>query len=156
MDSRIESLKSTTFCGRRLTRCQIADVQETVALSPALSRNELAKTVCEHLNWTTPKGGYRVAACMRMLEPAPPSGPRRLPVAYPGGPLPPSAAVLPVPAGHGDTGGPQPVGRHQRAGRCARPSRRAGTRRHRGLRAGILLVRTPINPTSATGGSRRC
>lgn len=68
MDSRIESLKSTTFCGRRLTRRQIADVQETVALSPALSRNELAKTVCEHLNWTTPKGGYRVAACMRMLE----------------------------------------------------------------------------------------
>ena len=64
MDPRIASLKSTTFCGRRLTRRQIADVQETVALS----RNELAKTVCEHLNWTTPKGGYRVAACMRMLE----------------------------------------------------------------------------------------
>ena len=38
MDSRIASLKSTTFCGRRLTRRQIADVQETVALS----RNELA------------------------------------------------------------------------------------------------------------------
>ena len=48
MDPRIASLKSTTFCGRRLTRRQIADVQETVALS----RNELAKTVCEHLNWT--------------------------------------------------------------------------------------------------------
>ena len=47
MDPRIASLKSTTFCGRRLTRRQIADVQETVALSPALSRNELAKTVCE-------------------------------------------------------------------------------------------------------------
>ena len=68
MEPRIESLESTTFCGRRLTRRQIADVQETVALSPALSRNELAKTVCEHLNWTTPKGGYRVAACLRMLE----------------------------------------------------------------------------------------
>ena len=68
MDPRIKSLKSTTFYGRRLTRRQIADVEETVALSPALSRNELAKTVCEHLNWTTPKGGYRVAACMRMLE----------------------------------------------------------------------------------------
>ena len=68
MDPRIESLKSTTFCGRRLTRRQIADVQETVALSPALSRNELAKTICEHLNWITPKGSYRVAACMRMLE----------------------------------------------------------------------------------------
>ncbi|MDE0241031.1 MAG: IS4 family transposase [bacterium] len=68
MDPRIESLKSTTFCGRRLTRRQIAEVQETVALCPSLSRNELAKTICEHLNWTTPKGGYRVAACLRMLE----------------------------------------------------------------------------------------
>ena len=68
MDPRIENLKSTTFSGRRLTRRQIADVQETVALSPALSRNELSKTICEHLSWTTPKGGYRVAACLRMLE----------------------------------------------------------------------------------------
>ncbi len=68
MDPRIERLESTTFCGRRLTRRQIAEVQETVALSPALSRNELSRTICEHLNWTTPKGGYRVAACLRMLE----------------------------------------------------------------------------------------
>ena len=68
MDPRIERLESTTFCGRRLTRRQIADVQETVALSPALSRNELSRTICEHLNWTTPKGAYRVAACLRMLE----------------------------------------------------------------------------------------
>ena len=68
MDPGIESLTSTTFFGRRLTRRQIADVQETVALFPALSRNELSKTICEHLNWTTPKGDYRVAACLRMLE----------------------------------------------------------------------------------------
>ena len=34
MDPRIASLKSTTFCGRRLTRRQIADVQETVAAEP--------------------------------------------------------------------------------------------------------------------------
>ena len=68
MDPGIENLKSTTFFGRRLTRRQIADVQETVALFPALSRNELAKTICEHLNWTTPKGDYRVSACLRMLE----------------------------------------------------------------------------------------
>ena len=67
-ETRIERLESTTFCGRRLTRRQIADIQETVALSPALSRNELCKTICEHLNWTTPKGAYRAAACLRMLE----------------------------------------------------------------------------------------
>ncbi len=32
------------------------------------SRNELSKTVCEHLNWTTPKGDCRVAAGLRLLE----------------------------------------------------------------------------------------
>ena len=68
MDPGIENLTSTTFFGRRLTRRQIADIQETVALLPALSRNELAKTVCEHLGWTTPKGDYRVSACLRTLE----------------------------------------------------------------------------------------
>ena len=79
MDPGIESLASTTFFGRRLTRRQIADVQETVSLFPALSRNELAKTICEHLRWTTPKGDYRVAACLRMLESLEESGILTLP-----------------------------------------------------------------------------
>ena len=56
MDPRIKSLETTTFFGRRLTRRQIADIQETVALFPDDSRNELAKTVCEHVNRYTPKG----------------------------------------------------------------------------------------------------
>ena len=68
MDPRIEALKSTTFLGRRFTRHQIADIQETVAMFPNDSRNELSKTICEHLDWTTPKGDYRVAAGLRLLE----------------------------------------------------------------------------------------
>ena len=68
MDQRIVDLKSTTFSGRRLTRQQIADVQETIALFPNDSRNELAKTICEHLGWTTAKGDYRVGVCLGMLE----------------------------------------------------------------------------------------
>ncbi len=68
MDQRITDLKSTTFSGRRLTRRQIADIQETVQLLPNDSRNELAKTICEHLGWTTAKGAYRVGACLGMLE----------------------------------------------------------------------------------------
>ncbi len=56
MDSRIENLKSTTFCGTRLTRRRIADIQKTVELFPALSRHELAATLCTHLGWFTPKG----------------------------------------------------------------------------------------------------
>ncbi len=68
MDQRITNLKSTTFSGRRVTRRQIADIQETVELFPNDSRNELAKTICEHLGWTTAKGDYRVGACLGMLE----------------------------------------------------------------------------------------
>ena len=51
MDPLIQNLKSTTFCGRRLTRRQIADIQEVVRTFPQLSRNELGQTVCEHLLW---------------------------------------------------------------------------------------------------------
>ena len=68
MDPCIENLKSTTFFGKRLTRRQIADIQETVALFPGLSRRELGNTICEHLGWFTPKGGYRVQSCLGMLE----------------------------------------------------------------------------------------
>ena len=68
MDQRIIDLKSTTFSGRRVNRQQIADIQETVALLPNDSRNELAKTICEHLGWRTAKGAYKVGACLGMLE----------------------------------------------------------------------------------------
>ena len=68
MDPRIAALTSTTFLGRRFTRRQIADIAETVELFPNDSRNELSKTICENLNWTTPKGEYRVAAGLRLLE----------------------------------------------------------------------------------------
>ena len=68
MDPRIERLETTTFFGRRFTRRQIADIQETVALFPDDSRSELARTICEHLNWYTPKGDYRQSACLRVLE----------------------------------------------------------------------------------------
>ena len=59
MDPLIEKLKSTTFFGRRFSRRQIAEVQQMVATFPALSRKELAQTICEHLHWHTPSGGNR-------------------------------------------------------------------------------------------------
>ena len=68
MDPKIKALKSTTFLGRRFTRRQIAEVQELVEIFPNDSRNELAKIICNHLNWLTPKGGYRIAAALRFLE----------------------------------------------------------------------------------------
>ncbi len=68
MDPRIKSLKSTTFCGQRLRRQQIDDIQQTVALFPRLSRNELGHTICEHMRWKTPRGNDRVRFAQRVLE----------------------------------------------------------------------------------------
>ena len=68
MDEAIRKLKSTTFLGRRLTRRQIADVQRTARSFPGLSCNELAHTVCEHLNLHTLSGGNRVHTARRLLE----------------------------------------------------------------------------------------
>ena len=68
IDPRIQRLKLTTFFGKRLTRRQIADVQEMAASLPGLSRNELGKTVCEHLGWKTKRGRSRVRLAVRVLE----------------------------------------------------------------------------------------
>ncbi len=86
MDSRIENLKSTTFCGTRLTRRQIADIQKTVKMFPALSRHELAAALCSHLGWFTPKGRDRdrLGSCLRMLEQLESCGIVSLPAKRPG------------------------------------------------------------------------
>ncbi len=68
MDPRIENLKSTTFFGKRLTRRQIAEIQETVGRFPKLSRHELGQTICVHLGWQTPKGSNRIQLTLRVLE----------------------------------------------------------------------------------------
>ena len=39
-----------------------------MATFPALSRKELAQTICEHLRWRTPTGGNRVVAALGLLE----------------------------------------------------------------------------------------
>ncbi len=64
----VDTLPKTTFNGRRFTRKQLAQVQATVELFPLLSRKELARTVCEHLSWTTPNGHYKIHSCLTMLE----------------------------------------------------------------------------------------
>ncbi len=64
----VETLPRTTFSGRRFTRKQLAQVQETVERFNHLSRKELARTLCEHLSWTTPNGKYKVESCLTLLE----------------------------------------------------------------------------------------
>lgn len=67
MDIKVENLKSTTFAGRRFTRQQISEIQRTVK-TLSLSRRELAHTICEHLEWVTPKGIHKIQTCLNALE----------------------------------------------------------------------------------------
>jgi hypothetical protein len=55
-------------CGREITAQELYDIQETVRLFPKLSRSELAATLCEHLEWLTASGSYKIDACMKLLE----------------------------------------------------------------------------------------
>ncbi len=64
----IESLSKTTFSGRRFTRKQLARVQEVVQTFSNLSRKELALTLCEHLDWKTPRGTLKVQSGLTLLE----------------------------------------------------------------------------------------
>src|SRR5207249_11007424 len=63
----VEDLLRTTFSGRRFTRKQLAQVQETIQRFPNLSRTELARTACEHLNWKTPNGRDKAESCLTLL-----------------------------------------------------------------------------------------
>ena len=64
----ISTLPKTTFSGRRFTRKQLAQVQETVQTFKNLSRKELALTLCEHLDWKTPNGKLKVNSALTLLE----------------------------------------------------------------------------------------
>jgi hypothetical protein len=64
----IETLTSTTISGRRFTRKQLKQVQETVKMFKNLSRKELALTLCEHLNWENPAGKLKLNSCLTILE----------------------------------------------------------------------------------------
>jgi len=64
----ISTLPKTTISGRRFTRKQLEQVQETVRMFKNLSRKELALTLCEHLNWKTPNGRLKVNSALTLLE----------------------------------------------------------------------------------------
>jgi hypothetical protein len=64
----LESPKTITVSGRRFTGKQIEQVRNTVQTFSNLSRKELAFTLCEHLNWVTPKGGLKINSCLSALD----------------------------------------------------------------------------------------
>jgi len=64
----IETLSTTTFSGRRFTRKQLTEIQETVETFKNISRQELALTICEHFNWKNPAGKLKIHSCFDLLD----------------------------------------------------------------------------------------
>jgi hypothetical protein len=65
--------------GRAISAEELALIEETVELFPALSRSELAETVCDHLGWYTASGSYKREACVALLKRLEAQGKVRLP-----------------------------------------------------------------------------
>ncbi len=56
------------FCGQPLSPAELELIVALVHRYPRLSRNELAHTVCEWLDWHRPNGGLKTAECRLLLE----------------------------------------------------------------------------------------
>ena len=67
------------FCGRRFDAEEIALIGEVVSRFGALSRTELANTVCELLEWKRPNGRLKSWECVDFLEELESRGLLRLP-----------------------------------------------------------------------------
>lgn len=57
-----------TFCGQPVAASQLALIIECVARYRALSREELASTLCEWLDWRRPNGGLKTRECRDFLH----------------------------------------------------------------------------------------
>jgi hypothetical protein len=57
-----------SFCGRAVTAQEISLIQDVVGRFRALSRTELAHTVCELLDWRRANGGLKGRECREFLE----------------------------------------------------------------------------------------
>lgn len=60
--------KPLTLSGRYFSKKEIIAIQHTVRSFSKLSMTELAQTICEHLDWTTPKGRNKINSCFTALE----------------------------------------------------------------------------------------
>jgi len=60
--------KPRRFCGREFSTQEVALIQEVVATCAGISRNELAHTICELLNWKRPTGRLKWPEAVQLLE----------------------------------------------------------------------------------------
>ena len=57
-----------SFSGRRFRSSELSLIQEVVGDCGGLSRMELARTVCELLDWKRPNGSLKARECREFLE----------------------------------------------------------------------------------------
>ncbi|HEY6307948.1 MAG TPA: DUF4338 domain-containing protein [Candidatus Angelobacter sp.] len=60
--------ESITFCGRTFGLGELELMRQTAAEFSALGVTEIARTVCELLEWTRPSGGLKNHECRQLLE----------------------------------------------------------------------------------------
>jgi len=60
--------ESLTFCGRTFRADELELMRQMAREFSALGVTEIARTVCELLNWTRPNGGLKNHECRRLLE----------------------------------------------------------------------------------------
>lgn len=62
------SIGQQRFCGREFSAKEVSLIQEVVATCGGISRNELANTVCELLEWKRPNGRLKNRECLELLS----------------------------------------------------------------------------------------
>ncbi len=85
---------SKLLYGRFFSEEDLWVIRETVRRFPKLSRQELANTICENLEWVAPNGKYKLDGCRRLLEKLAADGEIVLPPKRDSG-GPPSQRVVP-------------------------------------------------------------
>ncbi len=68
-----------TFCGRSFGRHELELMRQIAAEFSALGVTEIARTVCELLDWKRPNGGLKNHECRQLLERLASEGMLRLP-----------------------------------------------------------------------------
>ena len=68
MQKSVSAERGITIAGRTFVPQEIDLVKELLRAYPALSRHELAATVCELLQWQRPNGKLKTRECRDLLE----------------------------------------------------------------------------------------
>src|SRR5260370_4727229 len=71
--------ESLTFCGRTFRTSELELMRQTAREFAALGVTEIARTVCELLEWKRPSGGLKNHECRQLLERLQAEGFLRLP-----------------------------------------------------------------------------